>query len=53
MPKKQKEEATGKNAFNTNKDAEFATEFETKKKFNPGQKATGKNAFNTKKDLNK
>ena len=53
MPKKQKQEANGKDAFNINKDAEFATEFEAKEKLNPGQKATGKEAFNTKKDLNK
>lgn len=53
MPKKQKQEATGKAAFNTNNDAEFASEIGAAQK-NPGKKeATGKAVFNTNNDLNK
>ncbi len=53
MPKKQKQEATGKAAFNTNNDAEFATEFGGAQKKLGQKEATGKAAFNTNNDLNK
>ncbi|WP_418791549.1 hypothetical protein [Phosphitispora sp. TUW77] len=53
MSKKQKQEATGKAAFNTNNDAEFASEFgETPKKLGK-KEATEKAAYNTNNDLNK
>ncbi|MBU7007003.1 hypothetical protein [Phosphitispora fastidiosa] len=53
MPKKQKQEATGKDAFNTNNDAEFASEIDASQKNLGKKEATGKAAFNTNNDLNK